>query len=228
MRVNENTALVGKTVVLVPYRQEHVQTYHEWMKDPDLLNLTASMPLTLEQEYDMQRSWHLDEDKLTFIVLARSSLQIGSDALTAEDTLRMKMIGDVNMFFKDEREVECEIMIAEREYRRKGCALEALRLLLRYVTSDMKGSEMSRQSSPHLPIDPKSLLARVGASNEPSIALFRKLGFSTSKYVEVFDEVEMRFAWDPDTSQPKDVDKWMSSWAEEGNEDARELRKLLI
>lgn len=32
------------------------------MKSPELQQLTASEPLTLEQEYDMQRSWREDGD----------------------------------------------------------------------------------------------------------------------------------------------------------------------
>lgn len=36
--------------------------YHEWMKSPELQQLTASEPLTLEQEYDMQKSWREDDD----------------------------------------------------------------------------------------------------------------------------------------------------------------------
>lgn len=32
------------------------------MKSPELQQLTASEPLTLEQEYDMQRSWREDSD----------------------------------------------------------------------------------------------------------------------------------------------------------------------
>lgn len=32
------------------------------MKSPELQQLTASEPLTLEQEYDMQRSWREDND----------------------------------------------------------------------------------------------------------------------------------------------------------------------
>lgn len=31
------------------------QTYHEWMKSPGLLELTASEPLSYEEELDMQR-----------------------------------------------------------------------------------------------------------------------------------------------------------------------------
>lgn len=36
--------------------------YHGWMKSVELQQLTASEPLTLEQEYDMQRSWREDAD----------------------------------------------------------------------------------------------------------------------------------------------------------------------
>lgn len=32
------------------------ETYHEWMKSPELLELTASEPLSLEEEIDMQRA----------------------------------------------------------------------------------------------------------------------------------------------------------------------------
>ena len=81
MKVNETTVLVGAKVVLVPYRPEHVpvcvcflfqirpenrehtnlfifsvQKYHEWMCNEELRQLTASEPLTLEEEYAMQRA----------------------------------------------------------------------------------------------------------------------------------------------------------------------------
>lgn len=32
------------------------------MSDPELLKLTASEPLTLDQEYEMQETWRNDED----------------------------------------------------------------------------------------------------------------------------------------------------------------------
>ncbi|XP_070251583.1 alpha/beta-tubulin-N-acetyltransferase 9 isoform X2 [Myotis yumanensis] len=63
MRLNQNVSLLGKKVVLVPYTAEHVPRYHEWMKSEELQRLTASEPLTLEQEYAMQRSWREDADK---------------------------------------------------------------------------------------------------------------------------------------------------------------------
>jgi hypothetical protein len=36
--------------------------YHEWMKSPTLQYLTSSEPLTLEEEFAMQKRWLEDED----------------------------------------------------------------------------------------------------------------------------------------------------------------------
>ena len=35
------------------------------MKSPELQQLTASEPLSLEQEYEMQRSWREDNDSMS-------------------------------------------------------------------------------------------------------------------------------------------------------------------
>lgn len=80
-------------------------------------------------------------------------------------------------------------------------------MMLQYAAS----GEQSSAISP-LPAFPDSLVARIGASNAPSISLFRKLGFEISKHVEVFDEVEMRFAFDPETDLCHNISELMGSW----------------
>ncbi|KAM5309850.1 alpha/beta-tubulin-N-acetyltransferase 9 isoform 2-T7 [Glossophaga mutica] len=110
MRLNQNILLLGKKVVLVPYTAEHVPRYHEWMKSEELQRLTASEPLTLEQEYAMQRSWREDADKCTFIVLDAERWQAQPDA-----TEESCMAGDVNLFLTDLGDPslgEVEVMIA--------------------------------------------------------------------------------------------------------------------
>lgn len=60
--------LEGEKVMLVPYMREHVPKYHQWMKEPLLLEATASEPLTLEQEYEMHHSWTQDPNSNFFFV----------------------------------------------------------------------------------------------------------------------------------------------------------------
>lgn len=60
MRENANITLIGSKVQLVPYREKFVDEYHTWMQDPYILEMTASEPLSLEEEYEMQKSWQDD------------------------------------------------------------------------------------------------------------------------------------------------------------------------
>ena len=115
MRLNWETRLRGESCTLVPYRKHHVETYHKWMQDSYLLEMTGSEPLTLEEEYEMQCSWRDDEEKLTFILVVDG-----------------QMVGDTNIYLTpadvDEsgvRSCEIEIMIAESSFRRRGIATEA-------------------------------------------------------------------------------------------------------
>ena len=84
MRSNYHTVLLGRRVVLVPYRPQHVAKYHRWMADPYLQHMTGSEPLSLEEEVDMQREWADDDDKCTFIVLERAAC-VGLEDLELEE-----------------------------------------------------------------------------------------------------------------------------------------------
>ena len=133
MRDNATTILHGSRVRLVPYLPAHIATYHSWMQDEELLALTCSEPLTLEEETANQRSWCEDPRKVTFIVC---------DASNSNGNVTSGMCGDVNAFLYDadtdddaeaatppqRLSAELEVMIADASKRRCGLAREALLL----------------------------------------------------------------------------------------------------
>ncbi|GFF53796.1 N-acetyltransferase 9-like protein [Aspergillus lentulus] len=163
MRLNAKTAISTSKVLLVPYSSWHVPRYHEWMKDEEIQAATASEPLTLEEEYAMQRSWRQDADKLTFIICLpvprarsehQSQHQTESQEQLPESGLRLQdgddapgqMLGDINLFLRAEDDDEdedgpscpqiigeIELMIAEKANQRKGYGRAALLAFLRYV-----------------------------------------------------------------------------------------------
>ena len=64
MRQNWETQIRGNNITLVPYTEKHVNKYHEWMKSEELQHLTGSEPLSLQEEFEMQKSWRDDPDKV--------------------------------------------------------------------------------------------------------------------------------------------------------------------
>ncbi|KAM4524105.1 alpha/beta-tubulin-N-acetyltransferase 9 isoform 1-T1 [Odontesthes bonariensis] len=178
MKINENTLLEGHRVVLVPYNAEHVPRYHEWMKSPELQQLTASEPLTLEQEYDMQRSWREDNDKCTFIILDK---QRWADASNEEEQC---MVGDVNIFLTDPTDpslAELEIMIAEPSHRGKGIGKQVTRMMMCYGVTKL---------------GVRKFQAKIGVDNQLSVAMFKKLHFQEVSVCKVFKEVTLELTVD--------------------------------
>jgi hypothetical protein len=51
---NWRICLRGEKVLLVPYRRRFVGHYHSWMQDEWIREMTASEPLTMEEELEMQ------------------------------------------------------------------------------------------------------------------------------------------------------------------------------
>ncbi|ORE08189.1 acyl-CoA N-acyltransferase [Rhizopus microsporus var. microsporus] len=186
MKINENLILIGQLVALVPYKPEHVPKYHEWMKSPFLQEMTASEPLSLEEEYEMQQSWHQDDKKLTFIITALptdSPVHL-KDIPKEEVKDKTVMIGDVNIFFNDPDDDptfgEIEVMIAEADYRKTGRGREALRIMMGYAMEEL---------------GVKTFHAKISLKNEPSIQLFEsKFGFYPVSVSEIFQETTLEWS----------------------------------
>ncbi len=62
MRINERLMVRGARCALVPYCAAHVPRYHDWMASDEMRTLTASEPLSIEEEFAMQRKWREDDD----------------------------------------------------------------------------------------------------------------------------------------------------------------------
>ncbi|KAH3863476.1 N-acetyltransferase 9-like protein isoform X3 [Dreissena polymorpha] len=143
------------------------------MKSEELQTLTASEPLSLEQEYEMQQAWRNDENKCTFIVLDKSKYH-GSVSTEIES-----MVGDVNLFFNeadDNTTAEIEIMIAEPLARGRGFGKEALLCMMIFGFEELSIRRYT---------------AKIGYSNETSLKMFSKLGFTEVSRSEVFKEVTL-------------------------------------
>jgi len=137
-----------------------------------MLTLTASEPLTLEEEYEMQHTWHIDPKKCTFIVLQKSKFDEAKLAGKKEaDCEIYSMCGDVNLFFnnyENSSDAEIEVMIAEPDCRRQGIALEAVYIMMRYGIKELGVTRF---------------FAKISSTNEPSQKLFTRYSFiSTSFY----------------------------------------------
>ncbi|KAI9480773.1 MAG: GNAT domain-containing protein [Benjaminiella poitrasii] len=225
MRLNENTVLIGEKVALVPYKPEHVPKYHEWMKSPFLQEMTASEPLNLEEEYEMQRTWHEDEDKLTFIIttVPNNSDLLLKDIPESEIKDKTVMIGDVNIFFNDpdnDRTFgEIEVMIAEPDYRRTGKGKDALKIIMGYAMEAL---------------GVKTFQAKISLKNPPSINLFKsKFCYYEVAVSTVFQEISLEWTLLEPTPPKMDeygneIESYGSKATPEQRNDVQRVYKELI
>lgn len=166
----------------------------------EIQTATASEPLSLDEEYAMQRSWRADHDKLTFIACLPLDGALEEVLAGAQDS-PSRMLGDVNLFLSvadDDAEGcvgELELMIARSSLRRRGYGRAAILAFLHYITANLQGilHEYGNSQS----VERMSLIelkVKVGSTNAKSIRLFESIGFVQAKNgPNYFDEIEL--AW---------------------------------
>jgi len=211
MKLNYDTCLVGKRVILVPYRPQHVPTYHEWMKDPALLEATGSELLSYEEEIDMQQSWKNDETKCTFIVHAAEACQFEAPTETEassetefviEENLE-QMIGDVNLFLSemddsDDSDTDqiSEIKETSQETTPSEPRMQA-EVDIMIPRKDFQGKGLGRAATCTMLLYGATKLGihrffcRINEDNKSSIRLFKAIGFEQCNYAACFKQVEL-------------------------------------
>jgi hypothetical protein len=91
----KRATLRGELVMLVPYEEHFVTQYNAFLRDEELQQLTASEPLSLEEEYALCRRLSKDPHSLTLIMT------------TVEDATIM--IGDVNIHLDSDDATVAEV-----------------------------------------------------------------------------------------------------------------------
>mmetsp|Transcript_14038 Transcript_14038/g.14134 ORF Transcript_14038/g.14134 Transcript_14038/m.14134 type:complete len:192 (-) Transcript_14038:90-665(-) len=134
--------------------------------------MTASEPLSIEEEYKMQEEWKNDPKKCTFIIAKKSDLNSS------------QLIGDINLFmndFDDPSRAELSVMIANQRDRHQGHAYEAIELIINYAVVELNIG---------------SFYCKIQKENIACISLFQRLGFYYVSDNEVFREVEYGYMID--------------------------------
>ena len=204
------------------------------MQDADLQAATASEPLSMTEEYDMQRSWRTDNDKLTFIVCQSREPESATQTVQGgQDDRPERMIGDINLFlFEPEDDDdedgeqapnstkqsnalvgEIELMIARKDLHRLGYGRAALLSFTTYVLdtwAQIAAEYSSSNSEGQVARSLQYLRVKINQSNARSIALFQSIGFvQTAAEANYFGEVELR--WQPTRSELETRKGWEES-----------------
>jgi hypothetical protein len=214
-----------RSIWLVPYRRVHVYNYHFWMQDPLLLQATASDQLSIEEEYEMQRSWRDDPNKCTFIILSitcsDNEIHFNTETTGKLNPLPSSfiqrsvsaMIGDVNLFFSsyqidtmDSGDLHVSIDEPHKLPGPPTTTFHQAEIDIMIARKSYRGKSCGLEAALLMMwygasyARPDSLLryfCKIHESNVPSINLFRnKLNFTQCAYAACFQEYEYELKFD--------------------------------
>jgi len=174
----------------------------------EIRQVTASEPLSLKEEHEMQRSWCEDADKLTFIKCLPVSVET-VQVIAGTDDAPVRLLGDVNLFLTSNNNNsdgngdsytsfgEIELMIATKGKQGRGYGRAMLLAFMEYILTHQKDIleeyDQGRLHSLNVHSRLAYLRARIAESNERSIRLFESAWSSrVSTEADYFGEVELR------------------------------------
>jgi RimJ/RimL family protein N-acetyltransferase len=163
--------------------------------------------LSLKEEYENQRSWREDSEKLTFIVCLNDTysqrLDDTSPYLNTEenrdnaviggiDDRPSSMIGDINLFIHNSTPVsspdgaiyltgEINLMIARQQFRRQGIGPEVLTSFVSYVLEYSEDILREFKGDKRQEYRLVSFQAKIDHQNKNSIKLFERFGFTLTR-----------------------------------------------
>ena len=212
MRLNQDVIVIGKSSWLVPYCKNYVEKYHSWMLNENLRCLTASEFLTLKEEYDMQKSWQEDEDKLTFLILNPVSAKelFDSGAICACSSVSI-VFSLCHLEFGSQSQSIPKCIVSDSPIC-EWCKLETECLIgdinlfidfenlsgeinLMVAEEEQRGKSFGKSAYDAFLyyvvkcLKLNEIIAKISESNLASIAFFTKLGFKEVSRASVFSEI---------------------------------------
>ena len=143
--------LEGKKIVLRAFEEEDIVFNLNWQNDIEFQNLFLGTryPISECEEYEWYKAVIKDKSKLIFSIKYK------------EDNKYIGNIGISNISWIN-RNASFWIYIGERNYRRKGCALEATQLMIEYSFNNLNIYK---------------IYLNVLEKNIPAVKLYKKLNF---------------------------------------------------
>lgn len=176
------------------------------MSSPELQNLTASEPLSLDAEYEMQASWRLDEDskfffpktvfctfilfiyisaalsfiECTFLILDRCKFEQTNDEISS-------LIGDTNLFLlvDNDDDGDDELSLGRRTAEAEIMIAERSAQGRHFGWESM----LIMLSYGHVTIGCSRFVAKIGMANVKSCKMFEKMKFIEKSRSQVFEEI---------------------------------------
>jgi len=152
--------VLGEKVYLSPISLENVDTFMEWLNDPEVIWFTTFHSEIMSLIKEKEAVENLAKSGTNFSIVTRDD----DNGVGKSGVFRNKVIGNCGFFRISEinRTADVCIIIGEKDYWGKGYGSDALRLLIKF------GFENRNFNSINL---------RVFSFNERAIACYEKVGF---------------------------------------------------